>query len=74
MMDITADMLNLYKDEFWDVDHVLTIVFNDGSIEEYCVPQLWCAINRDELIKFVVEYNELEDVNYDDPQTGCCNG
>ena len=73
-MDITADMLNLCKEEFWDVDHVLTIVFNDGSIEEFLVPYLWCYMERDELIKFVVDYNELEDVNYDDPQTGSCNG
>ena len=74
MPNITADMLNLYKDEFWDPDHVMVIAFNDGSTEEYDVPYLWYAMERDELIKFVVEYNELEDVNYNAPQTGCCNG
>ena len=74
MIEITADMLNLCKEEFWDVDHQLTIAFNDGSVEYFSVPYLWCEMERDELIKFVVEYNELEDVNYDDPETGCCNG
>lgn len=30
--------------------------------------------SRDELIKFVVDYNELEDVDYSNIETGCVNG
>ena len=75
MTELTANMINPEREEFWDEDHAMTIIFKDGTRDEFCVPYLWCWMDsRDELIKFVVDYNELEDVDYSNIETGCVNG
>ena len=74
MPELTAKLINPECEEFWDEEHMLTITFKDGTTDEFCVPYLWCWMERDELIKFVVEHNELENVDYDNPDNGACNG
>ena len=63
MIELEAHHINPEHDDFWDIDHALNVVFNDGTDEDYSVPYLWCWMERSEVIKFVLQYFELENVN-----------
>ena len=63
MIELEAHHINPDLDTFWDEDHALNVVFNDGTSEDYSVPYLWCWMERSEVIKFVLQYFELENVN-----------
>ena len=40
MIELEAHHINPEHDDFWDPDHALNVVFNDGTDEDYSVPYL----------------------------------
>ena len=69
MIELQSHHLNPEHDLFWDSEHTLHVVFNDGTHEDYCVPQLWCYMEREQVTNFVIEWFELENVNLEESQS-----
>ena len=69
MIELEAHHINPEHDDFWDPDHALHVVFNDGTEDDFSVPYLWCFMERDEVIKFVIQWNELKNVNLEESQS-----
>ena len=67
------------QDDFWDEEHVMTVVTTDGEQLFWDVPYQWCLDyywTRPSMVMFLCEWNgyDLSTIDFNHPETGSING
>ena len=67
-------MDTLITEDFLDYDHQLAVVYKDGSTENFCIPYDWVDMEREEVLDWVVEFNDLDKDQINLDQSTSING